>query len=70
MVSGLTLAGCSTGEIETHGNQVDPDALAEVVPGRTDRTQVELLIGSPSSWSNFDDSTWYYISLRHSILRF
>ncbi len=64
VAAGLALAGCSTGEIETHGNRVDPDALAEVVPGRSDRTQVELLIGSPSSRSNFDDGTWYYISRR------
>ncbi|MBT6138491.1 MAG: outer membrane protein assembly factor BamE [Rhodospirillaceae bacterium] len=47
-----------------HGHRVDVDALAEVVPGRTDRTQVELLLGSPSSKGGFGSESWYYVSSR------
>lgn len=51
-------------QVETHGNMVDPDALAKVEPGRTSAGDVLALLGSPSSRANFGQRTWYYIGQR------
>lgn len=56
----LGLAACSS-QISTHGNLVDPDALAKVEPGRSDQGTVLSLLGSPSTQGNFGEPTWYYI---------
>jgi outer membrane protein assembly factor BamE (lipoprotein component of BamABCDE complex) len=57
----VLLAGCST-FIDQRGNLPEADRLAEIQPGVTNREQVQQLLGTPSSTSTFDDSTWYYIS--------
>src|SRR3546814_17285507 len=56
----LGLAACSS-QISTHGNLVDPDALAKVEPGRSDQGTVLSLLGPPSTRGNFGEPTWYYI---------
>lgn len=56
----IGLAACST-QIATHGNLVDPDALAKIEPGKSDQAQVLSLLGSPSTRGNFGEPTWYYI---------
>jgi outer membrane protein assembly factor BamE (lipoprotein component of BamABCDE complex) len=60
----LTLPGCSYLEQppQVRGNKVDPDALKELVPGTTTRTDVTSLIGSPTAKATFDDNTWLYIT--------
>ena len=55
------LAGC-TNPIDQHGNLPEADKLAQIKPGTTDKATVTQLLGSPSSVSMFDDSTWLYIS--------
>jgi len=66
-VAALSLAACSP-QIATHGNMVDPDALAKVEPGRSTSAEVLSLMGSPSTEGNFqqnsDKRTWYYIGQR------
>jgi outer membrane protein assembly factor BamE (lipoprotein component of BamABCDE complex) len=57
----VLLAGCST-FIDQRGNLPEEDRLAQIQPGATTREQVQQLLGTPSSTSTFDDSTWYYIS--------
>lgn len=59
--AGLLLAACSS-QLATHGDQIDPDRLAQVRPGVHSRDDVAQLIGSPSSTSMFDGENWYYIS--------
>lgn len=59
----LGLVACSP-QIATHGNLVDPDALAKVEPGRSDQSTVLGLLGSPSTRGNFNEPTWYYIGQR------
>lgn len=44
------------------GNKVDQDALKELVPGTSTRTDVTSLIGSPTAKATFDDNQWIYIS--------
>ncbi|MGE0416856.1 MAG: outer membrane protein assembly factor BamE [Acetobacteraceae bacterium] len=58
------VSGCSLFAAPAHlrGNKVDPDSLAELVPGTSTRADVTALIGSPTARAAFDDSTWIYIS--------
>ena len=57
----LVLAGC-TNPIDQRGDLPDPDKLAQIKPGMTDKAAVTKLLGSPSSVAAFDANTWYYIS--------
>jgi outer membrane protein assembly factor BamE (lipoprotein component of BamABCDE complex) len=57
----LALA-CCTNPVDTHGNLPDPDKLAQIKPGTTDKATVTELLGSPSSTSAFDPNVWYYIA--------
>jgi outer membrane protein assembly factor BamE (lipoprotein component of BamABCDE complex) len=59
----LALAACSPPQ-ELRGNLPDPDAVAQVVPGKTTKAEVTHLLGSPSNISTFDTGTWYYIARR------
>ena len=59
----LGIAACSP-QIRTHGNMVDPDALAKINPGSSTTGEVLGLLGSPSSEANFGQRTWYYIGQR------
>jgi outer membrane protein assembly factor BamE (lipoprotein component of BamABCDE complex) len=61
MLVSVTLAGCSISE-DQRGNLPDPDKLAEIQPGKTTKSEVVKILGSPSSASTFDDDVWYYIS--------
>jgi outer membrane protein assembly factor BamE (lipoprotein component of BamABCDE complex) len=57
----LTAAGC-TPTVSTHGYRMDEQALAEIRPGLSTRDEVMQKLGSPSTRTTFDDSTWYYVS--------
>lgn len=59
----ITLAGCSN-PVDQHGNLPDPEKLATIKPGVTNKATVTQLLGTPSSTAAFDDNTWYYISQR------
>jgi len=56
----LGLAACSE-ELVVRGNMPDPEAAASIQPGESTREEVAALLGSPSTISNFQDATWYYI---------
>jgi outer membrane protein assembly factor BamE (lipoprotein component of BamABCDE complex) len=63
----MPLAACDTTGLLSHpiqvrGNRVDPDQLAQLVPGTSTRNDVMALIGSPTTRATFDDNTWLYIS--------
>ncbi len=60
-LAAIALAACSP-RTATHGNLVDPEALAQVKAGEQTKEQVQNLLGSPSSVGAFDQNTWYYIS--------
>lgn len=69
MVLYVGIAGCG-GTVNTHGDKLEPDRLAELVPGQHTRDDVVAILGSPSSTSPFDDQAWYYISNRTETLAF
>jgi outer membrane protein assembly factor BamE (lipoprotein component of BamABCDE complex) len=68
-LAALQISACSP-SVATHGHRLDPAALAQIEPGRTTRDQVLQLLGSPSSFSTFDDQAWYYVSQRTERLSF
>ncbi|NJO56233.1 MAG: outer membrane protein assembly factor BamE [Rhodospirillales bacterium] len=63
------LSACE-GRVAVHGNPIDPDQLARLAPGRTSKTDVVGMFGSPSNIPPFDDNTWLYMSNRERTLAF
>lgn len=61
----VLVAGCSS-VVSVHGIQVDPDDLAAVSPGRSDKADVESKLGTPSTVGTFNDDVWYYMSERRA----
>jgi outer membrane protein assembly factor BamE (lipoprotein component of BamABCDE complex) len=64
-----TATACQT-DVNLHGNLPSKDEIAEIHPGKTTKTQVTQILGSPSSVGVFDRNHWYYISKRTSRLAF
>jgi len=60
-ISALALGGCAK-DINARGNLPTDDALAQLQPGQQTRQDVELIMGTPSHTSMFEQETWYYIS--------
>ena len=61
LLLGVGVVACAP-EIATHGFVPDPENLAQVVPGVTNRDEVWSLLGTPTSRSTEDDSRWYYVT--------
>jgi outer membrane protein assembly factor BamE (lipoprotein component of BamABCDE complex) len=63
LAAGLWLGGCSifAAPQQVRGNKVDPDVLAELVPGTSSRADVTALLGSPTAKGTFDENVWLYI---------
>jgi outer membrane protein assembly factor BamE (lipoprotein component of BamABCDE complex) len=65
-VAALALAVGLSGCAEVRGHQgyvIDRTLVASVQPGVDNRESVQKTLGDPSFASQFDDSTWYYVSL-------
>lgn len=62
----LLLAGCGwlAQPPTVRGIHVDPDAMKQLVPGKSTKAEVTALIGSPTAHATFDDNTWLYIGER------
>ncbi len=65
----LHISACAP-TVASHGHQLDPASLSQIQVGQTTRDQVQALLGSPSSFSTFDDHAWYYVSQRVERLSF
>jgi outer membrane protein assembly factor BamE (lipoprotein component of BamABCDE complex) len=48
--------------VANHGHMPDPERVEEIQIGASNRDDVELILGSPSSVAAFDSNVWYYIS--------
>ncbi len=64
---GVSLGGCSMPAFlsqspQLRGNTIDADALKQLVPGTSTRTDVTALLGTPTTKATFDDNKWLYIS--------
>jgi len=69
LLAPLLLGGCSVDTsgffsypAQARGNRIDPDQLAQLVPGTSTRNDAAALLGSPTARATFDDNTWIYIS--------
>lgn len=60
----LVCTGCGifAPPTQVRGNPIDPDTLAELVPGVSTRADAQSLLGTPTSKASFDDNTWIYIA--------
>lgn len=56
--------------IDTHGSSPDPARLGKLQKGVTPYTQVQALLGSPSSKTVFGHEYWLYITSRQERLAF
>lgn len=69
LLAGTATAGCSVDTsgflshpVQARGNRIDPEQLAQLVPGTSTRGDASALLGSPTARAAFDDNTWIYIS--------
>ena len=65
----LGLSACE-GRVNTRGNLLDPERVADIRPGELSRDEVAEILGSPSSITPFGSDTWYYISQRTETFAF
>lgn len=59
----LILAACSP-TVANRGNLLDPEKIASLKPGVSNRDSVLNTLGTPSARASFNDNTWYYIGQR------
>lgn len=65
----LGLGACAK-EVVVRGNLPDAETVASIQPGAVNKLQVQELLGSPSTVSNFEDQTWYYIGHKEQQIAF
>ena len=63
LLSTIALGACAP-RVDNRGNQIHPEDVAIIEPGKTSRNEVLDTLGSPSSQGKFGAETWYYISER------
>ncbi len=66
----LSALSACTPFINIHGQQPDPDALAEIQPGTSTLRDVEQALGTPSTAGVFRKNVWYYMSERTESVAF
>jgi len=57
----LNVGACSP-RVDTRGNAIHIEDVAEIKPGEHTRQHVLSKLGSPSAQTAFGDDAWYYIS--------
>ena len=56
--------------IDQRGNTPEASKLSQIQVGKTDKTTVTELLGSPSSVAEFDPNVWYYVNSKTEDLAF
>lgn len=59
----LGLPAC-TPTLANRGNLLEPEKVASIKPGTSNRDNVLNTLGTPSARASFNDNTWYYIGQR------
>lgn len=62
-------AGCSP-TIECRGFNAENVEFSQIKPGVQNKQQVQEILGSPSTISSFEGSTWYYVSKKTATTSF
>lgn len=68
-IIGVSLGGCSS-VIEERGYVYDQRDFEKIQAGLTSSTEVEAILGSPSTVATIDGQVWYYISSTFEKLMF
>lgn len=55
-------ANACTETTTTHGQVILPSRLAQVQPGVSTKSDVQYLLGSPSTTGTFNENRWYYLT--------
>lgn len=66
----LALLGACNPIVDNLGNRTLKENVEQIQVGRSNKTDVVRLLGSPSNIAAFDENTWYYISQRQVQLAF
>ncbi len=69
LVAGVGLSACSKLE-RNRGYIPDPEDLAAIEIGATNKTGILESLGSPSAVGTFDDDAWYYMRSHHERIAF
>jgi outer membrane protein assembly factor BamE (lipoprotein component of BamABCDE complex) len=65
---GLLMACSPT--LNNHGNIPDAEVVKSIRIGKSNRDQVEEMLGTPSAVATFDKETWYYVGSKTSQIAF
>jgi len=63
------LAACSP-TLTNHGNIPDAEIVQSIRIGKSNRDQVQAMLGTPSAVATFDKEAWYYVGARTSRIAF
>ncbi len=72
LAAGITvgfLAACSP-TLTNHGNIPDAELIKSIRVGKSNRDQIQAMLGTPSAVATFDKEAWYYIGTRVSQIAF
>lgn len=69
LVLGATLAACGP-QVSNLGNKPLATELARIQPGEQTRSQVQEILGSPSSRSLYGEEVWFYIGGTREVVAF
>ncbi len=66
---GTALSACGP-RVYAGGNKPLPTDIAKIKPGEQTRSQVQQVLGSPSSRSLYGEEVWFYISETQEVVAF
>ncbi len=69
LLLGSALAACSP-QVTTVGNKPLNTDLAQIKPGQQTRSEVQQILGSPSSRSLYGEEVWFYIGGTREVVAF
>ena len=64
-----SVLACSP-RLDSHGNMPDQDLIDSIRIGKSNRTQISEMLGTPSARATFDQEAWYYIGTNTSKFAF
>lgn len=69
LIAASALAACEP-RIDVHGFMPNVELVARIAPGTQSKFDVAAILGTPSTVSTFDESTWYYITQQSQTFAF
>ncbi|MGB0632667.1 MAG: outer membrane protein assembly factor BamE [Alphaproteobacteria bacterium] len=69
VILAVSVSACSS-RLDSHGNIPDQEIVDSIRIGKSNRTQVSEMLGSPSARATFDQEAWYYVGTRTSKFAF